>query len=142
MFGHSSPSLIQHREYTRARLAQASERLRGLVHPETRPPDELFVAGPVERIGLDEVSALEYRPASLGERFGPLWAPYWFRLGATVPEEWRGRRVDLIWATGSESTLLIDGRSVQGLNTGGGGERPNARLLASAAGGEELELML
>src|SRR5437879_1249117 len=71
-------------------------------HPD---PDELLVAGPVERISFEEAAALEYRPAELGGRLGPLWATYWFRLQATVPEEWRGRRVDLLWATTAESTL-------------------------------------
>ncbi len=134
--------MIRHLEYTRARLAQESERLRALIRPETRPPDELLVAGPVDRISLDEAQRLDYRPAGLGERFGPLWATYWFRLRATVPEEWRGRRVDLLWVTRSESTLWLDGRSVQGLNTGGGGERPDALLKREAAGGEQLELWL
>jgi alpha-mannosidase len=134
--------VIQHLEYTRARLAQTSERLRGLIYLDTRPPDELDVAGPVDRIPLEEAAGLDYRPAALGERFGPLWATFWFRLTATVPEDWRGRRVDLLWVTRSESTLWIEGRSVQGLNSGGGGERPEAKLLDAAAGGERLELQL
>src|SRR5207248_143319 len=107
--------LIRHPEYTRARLAQTSERLRGRVYPETRDPDELLVAGPVDRISAEDATALAYRPAAPGERLGPLWATYWFRLRATVPKEWRGGRVDLLWATTAESTLWIDGRSVQGL---------------------------
>ena len=134
--------MIRHLEYTRARLAQESERLRALIRPETCAPDELVVAGPVDRISLDEAQRLDFRAAELGERFGPLWATYWFRLRAIVPEEWRGRRVDLLWVTRSESTLWVDGRSVQGLNTGGGGERPDALLLREAAGGERLELWL
>jgi alpha-mannosidase len=134
--------VIEHREYTRKRFARTSERLRDVVYPEARAPDELLVAGPVDRIALAEAEALDYRPVSLGDRFGPLWASFWFRVAATVPDEWRGRRVDLLWVTGCESTLWIDGRSVQGLNTGGGGERPEAKLLDPAAGGERLELRL
>ncbi|MGH3003014.1 MAG: alpha-mannosidase, partial [Gaiellaceae bacterium] len=134
--------MIRHAEYTRARLAQTSERLRDLVYPETCAPDELLVAGPVDRIGVDDAAELDYRPAVPGERFGPLWATFWFRLRATVPEDWRGRRVDLLWVTRSESTLWVDGRSVQGLNTGGGGERPDALLVREARGGETLELAI
>jgi alpha-mannosidase len=134
--------VIHHLEYTRGRLVQTSNRLRELVYPLAQAPDELLVSGPVGRISPDEASALEYRPVSLGERFGPLWATFWFRFAATVPDEWRGRRVDLLWVTCSESTLWMDGRSVQGLNSGGGGERPEAKLVETATGGERIELML
>jgi alpha-mannosidase len=108
--------LIRHPEYTRARFVRTSERLRALVYPETRAVDELVVAGPVDRISFADAQKLDYRPATLGERFGPLWATYWFRVHATVPEDWRRRRVDLLWFSRSEATLWIDARPVQGLN--------------------------
>lgn len=119
-----------------------SERLRASIYAATHAVDELLVAGPVDRVPLEEGQALEYRAAEPGERFGPLWATYWFRLRATVPEAWRGRRVDLLWVTRCESTLWIDGRSVQGLNTGGGGERPDALLVPAARGGETVDAMI
>jgi alpha-mannosidase len=108
--------LIRHLEYTRARLARTSERLRTRIYPETRPLDELVVAGPVDRIPRDEALGLEYRPAAHGERFGPLWATYWFRANGTVPAAWAGRRVDLLWDSNSEATLWLDGVAAQGLN--------------------------
>jgi alpha-mannosidase len=134
--------LIRHPEYTRARLAQTSERLRELVYPETRGPDELLIAGPVDRIPVEEAEALDYRVAQLGERLGPLWATYWFRVRATVPDAWRGRRVDLLWASRAESTLWIDGRSIQGLHGADHTQRPDALLVEHARGGEELELAI
>ena len=63
-------------EYTRGRLAQTVGRLRDLVHAERRPFDELLIAGPVGRIGHAEARGLEYRPARMRERLGPLWATY------------------------------------------------------------------
>jgi alpha-mannosidase len=134
--------VIRHPEYTRARLAQMSQRLRALVYPETHAPDELLVAGPVDRIAVEEAAGLDYRAAELGERLGPLWATYWFRLRATVPDEWRGRRVDLLWASSAESTLWIDGRSIQGLHGADRAQRPDALLVAEARGGEQLELSI
>ena len=108
--------MIHHLEYTRARLAQASERLRAAVWAEIRPLDELLVSEAVDRISFDDAQRLELRPAELGERFGPLWATYWFQARATVPEEWAGRRVDLLWDSSSEATLWLEGVAVQGLN--------------------------
>src|SRR5689334_14262714 len=137
-----SCGLIRHLDYDRQRFVRMSTRLLGRIHAETAAPDELLVAGPVDRIPVEEAQRLELRPAVLGERLGPLWSTFWFRLRATVPASWRGRRVDLIWVTQSESTLWIDGRSIQGLNTGGGGERPDAVVLRDARGGERLELWL
>ena len=134
--------MIRHPEYTRARLAQTSQRLRELVYPEQRAPDELLIAGPVDRIPVEDAAALDYRPAQLGERLGPLWATYWFRVRATVPDEWRGRRVDLIWRSEAESTLWIDGRSVQGLHGSDPAQRPDALLVEQARGGEQLELAI
>ena len=128
----------RHPEYTRGRLAQTVGRLRELVHADSRPFDELLIAGPVDRIGRVEAQRLEYRPARMRERLGPLWATYWLRAAATVPEAWAGSRVDLIWDTGTESTLWLDGRPAQGLVTGQY-DRPVAPLVRSARGGERLE---
>ena len=123
--------MIHHLEYTRARLAQASERLRNAIWPEVRPLDELLVSGAVDRIGFDEADRLPMRPAELGERFGPLWATYWFRATATVPDGWSGRRVDLLWDSSSEATLWLDGRPAQGLNR----HHPDATLQERATPG-------
>ena len=127
--------MIRHLGYTRERLAQMSHRLQERIYAEVRPADSVLVSGPVDRISWEEAQTLEYRPAVMGERFGPLWATYWFRMGATVPEEWRGRRIDLLFASQSEAALWRDGRIVQGLNTGGDGERPDAMLACSAQPG-------
>jgi alpha-mannosidase len=126
-------------EYTRGRIAETVGRLRELVHADRRPFDELLIAGPVDRIGYGEAQALEYRPAQLRERLGPLWATYWLRAAATVPDAWTGSRVDLIFETGTESTLWLGGRPVQGLVTGQY-DRPVAPLTQEARGGERLEL--
>ena len=108
--------MIRHLDYTRRRLVRMSERLRERIHPETRAVDELLVTGPVDRIGWEEAQELAFRPARPEERYGPLWATFWFRVRGSVPEDWNGRRVDLLWASNSEAALWVDGRIVQGLN--------------------------
>src|SRR4029079_15779213 len=110
------------------------------IRPASVTPDELLVAGPVDRISYDDAQRLAYRPAVPGERYGPLWATYWFRISASVPAAWAERRADLIWATRAESTLWIDGRSVQGLHGVDWHQRPDATVLSPAHGGEHLEL--
>jgi alpha-mannosidase len=127
--------VIRHVGYTRDRFELMSARLRERIYAEARPADSVLVAGPVDRISWDEAQTLQYRPAETGQRFGPLWATYWFRVRATVPDEWRGERVDLLFVSHSEAALWRDGAIVQGLNTGGGGERPDAVLAASAEPG-------
>ncbi|HVM16834.1 MAG TPA: glycoside hydrolase family 38 C-terminal domain-containing protein [Gaiellaceae bacterium] len=106
------------------------------MYPETAPPDELLVSPRVDRISREEAQALDYRPAELGERFGPLWATYWFRVRATVPEAWAGERVDLRWFSNSEATLWVDGRVVEGLNK----HHREALLVRTADPGARLDL--
>jgi alpha-mannosidase len=132
--------LIRHPEYTRERFVEVAERLQTAIRPEAVAPDELLVAGPVDRIAYGEAQRLAFRPAAAGERYGPLWATYWFRLAATIPERWSGRRVDLIWATRGESTLWMNGVSVQGLHGVEWHQRPDATVSREAAGGERIEL--
>ncbi|HVU78089.1 MAG TPA: glycoside hydrolase family 38 C-terminal domain-containing protein [Gaiellaceae bacterium] len=132
--------MIRHPQYTRERLARTAQRLRAAIHPERVQPDVLLVAGPVDRIPYEEAQQLDYRPAELGERLGPLWATYWFRVGATVPDGWDGRRVDLLWESRAESTLWQDGRAVQGLHGTEPHQRPDATVAWPAKAGERVEL--
>jgi alpha-mannosidase len=108
--------LIQHPEYSRKRFARTADRLRAAIWADTRPVDELLVSEQVDRISWQEAQSLSYRPAELGERFGPLWATYWFRVRAAIPDAWKGERVELLWFAEGEATLWQEGRVVAGLN--------------------------
>ena len=79
-------------------------------------------------------------PGRPGEQLGPLFATYWLRAEATVPEAWAGARVDLVLDTRSEATLWLGGRAVQGLNSSGTQPRPDATLVDRARGGERARL--
>jgi alpha-mannosidase len=129
-------------EYTRARIAQTVERLRGLVYADLQPPDALLISARTGRIDYNDAQRLEYRPAVMGERLGPHWSTYWLKLRAIVPASWAGSRVDLLWRTGGETTLWREGRIVQGLTSAFGGAREVAPLIDAATGGEALEVDL
>ncbi len=129
--------MFPHREYARERVAQSAARLAERVYGE-RAPLRLSLAGPVER----GAPAGPYRPVDVGEPLGPLFATHWLRASGTVPAGWAGSRVDLLLDTGGEATLWIGGEPVQGLSTGARQPRPEATLLAAAAGGEPVEVEL
>jgi alpha-mannosidase len=112
------------------------------VHADRLAVDDLEIAGPVDRISHAQAQRLGHRPAVLGEPLGPLFATYWLRGSAVVPRGWAGARVDLLLDTGSEATLWLDGRPVQGLNSAGRQPRPEATLLARAGGGERVAFEL
>jgi alpha-mannosidase len=132
--------MLRHPGYTRERIAQVGDRIRALIHADAVAPERLAVAGPVDRIEPTEAELLDYRDCELGETFGPLWASYWFKVEATVPERWQGERVDLLWVSHSEATLWDGGRALQGLNTSPDGARVDAMLRPAAAAGERLDL--
>src|SRR6476661_8312412 len=132
--------MLRHPGYTRQRIAQVGDRIRALIHADALAPERLAVAGPVDRIEPAEAELLDYRDCELGETFGPLWASYWFKVEATVPERWQGERVDLLWVSHSEATLWDGGRALQGLNTSPDGARVDAMLREAAAAGERLDL--
>ena len=138
--------MLPYDRYTRDRIRQLVERLRGKIYPDARPAAEMRVSPPVGRISRQEAQALAYRPVQLGEQFDPRWTTFWFQIKATVPAEWRGERVDLLWASHSEATLWVDGQPRQGLNyepaSGDKSVRPDALLLDRAAGGETLEFAI
>ena len=138
----------RHPDYTRERLRQLCSRLWDKVYPEARPVDSLLVSDRVDRISYLEAQKLEnWKPARVGDRFGPLFSTYWFRGEVQVPKTWQGRRVDLIWASQSEATLWMDGESKQGLNSESGPpfnaiSRQDAILLRSAGGGETVSFQI
>jgi alpha-mannosidase len=124
--------------YTRERLRQFARRLAKAIYPERIPVDLIEMAGPTDRITLAQAADLDYRPVALGQDLGPQWATWWFRVTATIPQAWRGDRVDLWWDSRTEALLWLAGRSSQGLNVG----RHSARLVEAALGGESVSFVI
>jgi alpha-mannosidase len=132
--------LERYPQYTRDRIGALSKKVQAKIYDTGKLVDELLVSPRVDRIPYAAAQQLkEWRPAKIGEQFGPLWATYWFRAKATVPKEWSGKRVDLLWDSHSEATLWIDGKSIQGLNSP---ERVDATILPKAKGGETIAFQI
>ena len=131
----------RHPDYTRTRIAQLTDRVREKIYADRIPATKILVSPRVDRISYDDAQKLTFKPAKLGDQFGPLWATFWFRVSATVPKEWAGRRVDLLWISWSEATLWREGKVLQGLNWTHG-ERPDAVILPKSRGGESIDLQI
>ncbi|XP_071114524.1 alpha-mannosidase 2C1-like [Haliotis cracherodii] len=59
---------------------------------------------------------LPYDEVKVGQAFGPLWSKHWFRLQIKIQESWSGQEVRLVWNSGSECQIWVDGKPVQGLS--------------------------
>lgn len=136
--------MLAHPSYTRTRLHQLRDRFWQQVYAQRQPVDAIEASPRCDRIPFADAQKLGFSPVKLGAPFGPVWATFWFRVAATVPKEWAGSRVDLLWNSRSEATLWVDGKTRQGLNFEGGhfwwnnGVRPDAMLVKQARGGEPL----
>jgi alpha-mannosidase len=134
-----------HSDYTRKRLATLVPRYKARIYPETRPVEDLSVSAPCGRISPSQARELVYRPAKLGDQFGPLFTTFWFKGNGAVPAAWAGKRVDLLWSSHSEATLWVDDKTRQGLNESPGWSMPGhteATLLGKAKGGDPVAFMV
>jgi alpha-mannosidase len=106
----------KHFELTRARLNTflRPNQLGGKLYT-ARAPVRLTVWRAPGRVSYAEAVRGKYRPARIGEKFGPLWATAWFRVDFTIPRDWRGREVHFLWNSGSEACVWMDGVPLQGL---------------------------
>jgi alpha-mannosidase len=140
--------MLKHLELTRQRLQNfASEaNLRGKVYPQ-RAPISLAVYSAPDRITFAEAIRASYRPAQVGEQFGPLWSTHWFKVDIEIPAAWKGEEVHLLWDSTSEACVWQDGEPLQGLTGSGTGWTPNATrpaytLSRKASGGERLSFYI
>lgn len=134
--------MLRHTKLTLTRILQVAPRIKAQVYA-ARLPLDVRMAGPVGRIPFAQAAALNYEPVERGEILQPYGATFWFRLSGTVPAQWAGRRVDLLWASHSEATLWRGGQPVQGLNFEPANStclRPDAKLWDSAEAGAQVDL--
>ena len=128
----------QHPDYTRKRIRQLVDRLKGRIYKHTVEVTDLQISGQVDRITYEDAQKIDYTPVKTGLQLGPAWATYWVKGKVTIPNGWAGNRVDLLWKSHSEATLWLDGVSIGGLNPG----RDEVQLVGEARGGETVEFQV
>ncbi|KAI1637398.1 glycosyl hydrolases family 38 N-terminal domain-containing protein [Biscogniauxia mediterranea] len=91
----------------------------------------------LSRPSFEEAMAGEYKPAKVGDVFGPSWSTHWFKVVLRVPEDLRDKQhLELQWDSNSEGMVWTqDGKPLQGLT--GGGERIEWILPDSFRDGKE-----
>jgi alpha-mannosidase len=137
----------QHHDITLGRIQQfADKHLAARIYPE-REPVKLSVYAAPGRISYAGALQGAYRPAAVGEQFGPPWSTHWFKVEITIPRRWRDREVHLLWDSSTEACVWHEGEPQQGLSgayghTGTRFLRTEYRLTRAAAGGEQITLMV
>ncbi|MEV1007693.1 glycoside hydrolase family 38 C-terminal domain-containing protein [Streptomyces sp. NPDC049881] len=122
------------------------ERVRPAVHGTPVPLAVERWDAPGEPVPVAEGLAAGYRPASVGEPWGPAWGTTWFRLTGQVPAAWAGRTVEAVLDLGFDRVQagfqcegLVyreDGEAVKGIHP----RNDWVRVADSAAGGEDVLL--
>lgn len=136
--------MLKHPELTRGRLARFLRTLDGQIYPESAPVKLMSYHAP-GRISYAEALRGTYKPAQVGQTFGPGWATHWFRVTAVIPVPWNGRAVHFRWNANSEACVWVDGQPRQGLSGAVAGQfsvRTEYPLREKARGGERIEFYL
>ncbi|HEY0256352.1 MAG TPA: hypothetical protein VGC39_02830, partial [Candidatus Methylacidiphilales bacterium] len=131
--------MLKHLEITQFRFVRFQKELKALLYPDAAPVAKVSVYAAPDRITYAEAMKGSYRPAKVGEKFGPGWSTHWFRIEYVIPKAWRGREVLLHFNSTSEACVWKDGVPLQGLtnyNWGPQDIRSYFTLTPSAKGGE------
>uniref|UniRef100_A0A8C0BGD3 alpha-mannosidase n=1 Tax=Buteo japonicus TaxID=224669 RepID=A0A8C0BGD3_9AVES len=83
------------------------------------PPASLSFFQTPRRIPYDEAVGQEFRPAKVGDSFGPTWETCWFKVELSIPQAWAGQEVHFVWESDGEGMVWRDGQPVQGLTKEG-----------------------
>ncbi|XP_061205988.1 alpha-mannosidase 2C1 [Neopsephotus bourkii] len=93
--------------------------LRGRLFGDRCPPVSLSCFQTPRRIPYDEAVKQEFRPAQVGDSFGPTWETCWFKVELSIPPAWTGREVHFVWESDGEGMVWRDAQPVQGLTKEG-----------------------
>ncbi|XP_066491116.1 alpha-mannosidase 2C1 [Tiliqua scincoides] len=93
--------------------------LRGRLFGDTCPLASLSCFKTAQRIPYDEAIRQEFLPIKVGDCFGSTWQTCWFKIELSIPREWAGKEVHLLWESDGEGMVWRDAQPVQGLTQEG-----------------------
>ncbi|KAJ2862753.1 Glycoside hydrolase, 38 vacuolar alpha mannosidase, partial [Coemansia asiatica] len=109
-----------------------------LISGEPHVQLEAWSAPGQDRPTFEHAVKQNFKPAKVGQLFGPSWTTHWFRVTATIPESFAGKKVLFMFDTNSEAMVWSDnGEPILGLTGGNGGERHVDYLLTKCASSTE-----
>nr|XP_034968274.1 alpha-mannosidase 2C1 [Zootoca vivipara] len=120
------PAVLKHRRTTLERVEKfISEiyftdcNLRGRLFGASCPLASLSCFETSHRIPYDEAIRQEFRLVKVGDCFGSTWQTCWFKVDLSIPREWTGKEVHLLWESEGEGIIWRDAQPVQGLTQEG-----------------------
>ena len=124
--GHSVPLISENRIRGFTSDGQWSNiNLQSMLYKDTLcsdPEVKLFVNSipDLKRPAFETATKGDFRPAKVGEIFGPAWSTHWFKVHINIPEKYKDEeRVEFHFNIGGEGLIFLeDGTPVHGL-TGG-----------------------
>ncbi|XP_069480651.1 alpha-mannosidase 2C1 isoform X2 [Ambystoma mexicanum] len=126
MEGSPAPLVLKNRRTTLERVEKfISEtywtdcNLRGRLFGATRPVDSLSCFITQDRICYEKALEQTFTSSHVGDSFGPTWWTCWFKVELSLPSEWTGKEVHLLWESDGEGLVWRDGLPVQGLTKDG-----------------------
>ncbi|XP_062998541.1 alpha-mannosidase 2C1 isoform X2 [Elgaria multicarinata webbii] len=121
-----TPAVLKHRRTTLERVEKFTSdtyftdcNLRGRLFGDTCSLTSLSCFETSQRIPYDEAIRQEFMPVKVGNSFGSTWHTCWFKVELSIPREWAGKEVHLLWESEGEGMVWRDAQPVQGLTQEG-----------------------
>ena len=120
------------------KVAKRANEIRNYVYSDCVSLEDIGIFETTEHITPQEAESKNYIPVQTGHCWGEMWSTAWFRLRFTVPDEFRGEPVVLLFDCGGEAVAFIDRKPVQGFDR----NRDDILLLDPCKGGESFEVFV
>uniref|UniRef100_A0A8C8R4X5 Alpha-mannosidase 2C1 n=1 Tax=Pelusios castaneus TaxID=367368 RepID=A0A8C8R4X5_9SAUR len=111
--------VLKHRRTTLERVEKFLPALQSRLFTDTCPLVCLSCFQTPQRIPYEDAVRHEFGPAKVGDSFGPTWQTCWFKVELSIPREWLGKEVHLLWESDGEGLVWRDAQPVQGLTKEG-----------------------